>query len=105
MADSDLILTIDPELARRLQTRADAAGLSVETYVRDILRRDAEQPGLAEREPRWEGPLARPPEDDLDQDSAAYADYLDRICDEAERTGGVPFEVFRERLRNLGQRR
>ncbi|AZH13925.1 hypothetical protein EIB18_15275 [Caulobacter vibrioides] len=35
----------------------------------------------------------------------AYADYLDRICDEAERTGGVPFEVFRERLRNLGQRR
>jgi plasmid stability protein len=105
MADDDLILKIDAELAERLQARAKAAGLSVEAYAHDILRRDTEQPGLAEREPRWEGPLARPPEDDLDQDSEAYADYLDRICDEAERTGGVPWEQVEARLRNFGQRR
>jgi plasmid stability protein len=105
MADGDLILKIDPELAERLRARAEAAGQSVEAYARDVLGRDAEQSGVAEREPRWDAPLARLPEDGLEQDSEAYADYLDRICDEAEQTGGVPFEVFRERLRNLGQRR
>lgn len=105
MADGDLILKIDPELAERLRVRAEAAGQSVETYVRAVLGRDAEQSGVAEREPRWDASLARPPEDDLDQNSEAYADYLDRICDDAERTGGVPFEVFRDRIRNLGQRR
>ncbi|MDR6623927.1 FitA-like ribbon-helix-helix domain-containing protein [Caulobacter segnis] len=105
MPDGDLNLKIDPDLAERLRARANAAGQSVEAYARDILWRDAEQSGLAEREPRWDGPLARSPEEDLDQDSEGYADYLDRICDEAERTDGVPFEVFRERLRNLGQRR
>jgi plasmid stability protein len=105
MANDDLILKIDWELAERLQARAKAAGQSVEAYARDILWRDAEASGVAERDPRWEGLSERPPEDDLDQDSEAYADYLDRICEEAERTGGVPFEVFRERLRNLGQRR
>lgn len=104
MADGDLILKIDPELAERLRARAEAVGQSVEAYARDVLVRDAEQSGVAERDSRWDAPLARPPEDDLDQDSEAYADYLDRICDEAERSGGVPFEVFRDRLRNLGQR-
>jgi len=104
MAAGDLILKIDPELAELLRVRAEAAGQSVEAYARDVLGRDAEQSGVAERDPRWGAPLARPPEDDLDQDSEAYADYLDRICDEAERTGGVAFDVFRDRLRNLGQR-
>lgn len=105
MSDGDILLKIDAALAERLQVRAEATGQSVEAYARDILRRDTEQPGLAEREPRWDGPLARPPEDDLDQDSEAYADYLDRICDEAERTGGVPWEQVEARLRNFGQPR
>lgn len=106
MADGDLILTLDAALAERLRIRAEAAGLSVEAYAHDILRRDVDPPGLAESETRWDSRLPpRPPEDDLDQNSKAYSDYIERICDEAERTGGIPFEVFRERLRNLGQRR
>lgn len=106
MADDDLILTLDATLAERLRIRAEAAGLSVEAYAHDILRRDVDPPGLAESETRWDSRLPpRPPEDDLDQNSKAYSDYIERICDEAERTGGIPFEVFRERLRNLGQRR
>ena len=106
MADGDLILTLDATLAQRLRIRAQAAGLSVEAYAHDILRREVDPPGLAESETRWDSRLPpRPPEDDLDQNSKAYSDYIEQICDEAERTGGIPFEVFRERLRNLGQRR
>lgn len=106
MAADDLILTLDAALAQRLRIRAEAAGLSVEAYAHDILRRDVDPPGVAESETRWDSRLPpRPPEDDLDQNSKAYSDYIERICDEAERTGGIPFEVFRERLRNLGQRR
>lgn len=106
MADGELILTLDAALAERLRLRAEAAGLSVEAYAHDILRRDVDPPGLAERETRWDGRLPpRPPEDDLDQNSKAYSDYIERICDEAERTGGVPWEQVRARLRNFGQSR
>jgi hypothetical protein len=30
---------------------------------------------------------------------------MDRICDETLRTGGIPWEQFRERLLNLGKPR
>ncbi|WP_233206612.1 hypothetical protein [Caulobacter sp. FWC2] len=106
MAADDLILTLDAALAERLRIRAEAAGLSVEAYAHDILRRDVDPPGLAESEARWDSRLPpRPPEDDLDQNSKAYSDYIERICDEAERTGGVPWEQVRARLRNFGQPR
>ena len=89
MADGELTLQIDAALAERLRARAEAAGQSVEAYALHLL-------GEGEAAVRTGG---------FGEDSEAYADEIDRICDEAERTGGIPFEVFQARLRNLGQRR
>jgi plasmid stability protein len=86
MADGGLTLTIDEALAERLKARAHAAGQSVEDYARQALNQAAEMPGVSEAE-------------------AAYADEMDRICDETLRTGGIPWEQFRERLLNLGKPR
>ena len=106
MADGELTLTIDAALAERLHARAEAAGQSVEEYALGILRRAVEEPGFRENETRWTGmPVPAPHDNGFGQDADAYTDELDRICDEAERTGGIPFEVFEARLRNLGQRR
>lgn len=105
MTDGDLSLKIDAALAERLRKRAEAAGLGVEEYALDILGREAMPPGLEDNEAQWNGAVDAPYDNGFDEGSEAYADYIDRICDEAERTGGVPFEVFRDRLRNLGQRR
>lgn len=106
MADDGLTLKIDAALAERLRVRAQVAGQSVEEYALAILRRAAEQPGLEDNETPWNGAPPRVVHDNgFGEDAEAYADEIDRICDEAERTGGVPFEVFQERLRNLGQRR
>ena len=85
MADGEITLKIDGALAERLKARASATGQSVEDYARQALNHAAETPGFSEAE-------------------IAYADELDRICDEAERTGGVPLDVFQARLRNLGRR-
>lgn len=85
MADGEITLKIDGALAERLKARASATGQSVKDYARQALNHAAETPGFSEAE-------------------IAYADELDRICDEAERTGGVPFDVFQARLRNLGRR-
>jgi plasmid stability protein len=85
MADGGMTLTIDEALAERLKARAEAAGQSVEDYARQALDLAAEAPGFSEAE-------------------AAYADELDRICDEAERTGGVPWEQVRARLLSFGDR-
>ncbi len=106
MADSDLTLKIDAALAARLRADAEAMGQSVEAYALGLLRRAVEQPGLQDNETPWKGAPAQDPHDNgFGEDAEAYADEIDRICDEAEQTGGVPFEVFRERLRNLGQPR
>lgn len=86
MADGGLTLTIDEALAERLRARAEAAGQSVEDYARQALDQAAETPGFSEAE-------------------IAYADELDRICDETLRTGGIPWEQFRERLLTLGKPR
>jgi len=85
MADGDITLTIDAALAERLKPRAEAAGQSVEDYARQALDQAAEPDGLSEAE-------------------VAYADEIDRICDEAERTGGAPWEDFKARLLGLGNR-
>lgn len=38
MADGDLTLKLDDETAQRLKDAAQAAGLSVDDYVRDLIR-------------------------------------------------------------------
>ena len=86
MADGDIILTIDAALAGRLKPRAEAAGRSIEDYARQALDLAAEPQGLAEPD-------------------AAYWQEIDRICDETERDGGVPWEQVKARLLNFGQKR
>ena len=106
MADGEIILKIDGELAERLRVRAAAAGQSVEEYALEILWRAVEQPGFEEDSVPWNANLARASHDNgFGEDTDAYADEIDRICDEAERTGGVPWEAVQARLRNFGQRR
>jgi plasmid stability protein len=106
MADDAIILKIDGELAERLRVRAAAAGQGVEECALGILRRAVEQPGFAEDTTPWNGALVRAQHDNgFDEDSDAYADELDRICEEALRTGGVPWEQVQARLRNFGQPR
>ena len=86
MADGEITLKIDGALAERLKARASATGQSVEDYARQALDQATETSGFSEAE-------------------IAYADELDRICDETLRTGGIPWEQFRERLLNLGKPR
>lgn len=106
MADDGLTLKIDAALAERIRARAEAAGQTVEDHVLAILSHAVEEPGLEDNETRWSGaPGLIERIGAFNEGSEAYDDQIDRICDEAERTGGVPFEVFQERLRNLGQRR
>jgi plasmid stability protein len=107
MADDDLILTLDATLAQRLRACAEAAGESVEAYALDILGRAVEPPGVEDTEARWDGAPARVPSGNGigEDDDEAYADELDRICQETLRTGGVPWEQVEARLRNLGKPR
>ncbi|PVM93409.1 antitoxin [Caulobacter radicis] len=106
MTDGALIIRIDAARAERLRPFAEAAGLSVEEYALDVLRRAVEQPGLEEADSPWNGSPARVVQDNgFGEDAEAYADELDRIAEEALRTGGIPFEVLQARLRNLGQPR
>ncbi|CAN5338157.1 hypothetical protein BH10PSE3_BH10PSE3_15380 [soil metagenome] len=105
MAGGEIILKIGGELAERLRTRAAAAGQSVEEYALGILWRAVEQPGFEEDSVPWDENRAHASRDNgFREDADAYADEIDRICDEAERTGGVPWEQFRARLMNLGDR-
>lgn len=106
MAKAEFILKIDAALAERLRMRAQASSQSVEDHALGILQRAVAEPGFEESEMPWGGsPVSAVDDRGFDEDSEAYADYIDRICDEAERTGGVPFEVFQARLRSLGQSR
>lgn len=106
MADDAITIRIDPARAERLRILAEAAGQSPEAYVLDVLSRALEQPGLREAESRWNDAPARIARDNgFGEDADAYADELDRIAEEALRTGGIPWEVFQARLRNLGQPR
>lgn len=106
MADGELTLTINAALAERLRARAEAAGQRAEAYALEILRRAVEEPGFRENETQWNGATVRAlPDNGFGEDADAYADELDRICDETLRTGGIPWEQFRERLLNLGKPR
>ena len=101
MSDGDLILKIEPELAERLRARAKAAGQTVEDYALGILRRAVEEPGFGESETSWNGaPRVRFPQRDV-----AYWEDIQRICDETDRDGGIPWEQAEARLRNFGKKR
>jgi plasmid stability protein len=104
MADDDLILKIDPQLAESLRVRAEAAGQSVEEYAFGLLRRAVKKPGFEENEPPWNGALVHALRGSGERD-AAYWEELEAICDEADRTGGVPWEQVEARLLNFGQKR
>ena len=106
MTSDGLTLKIDEALADRLRVRAEAAGQSVEAYALDLLWRAVEQPGLKEAEAPWNGAPARVLRDNgFGEDADAYADEMDRIAEEALKTGGVPWEEVQARLRNFGQPR
>jgi len=85
MADGEITLTIDAALAERLKAVSDGLGKSLDDYARQLL--DA-YTGL---DPR--------------RQDAAYWDDIERICDETERDGGVPWEEVQARLSNFGQKR
>ena len=101
MADDGLTVKIDEALAERFRARAKAAGQTVEAYLIEMLRRVVAEPGFEEKEAPWNGtPVHALPERD-----AAYWRELEAICDEADRTGGVPWEQVEARLLNFGQKR
>jgi len=85
MADGDVTLTIDAALAMRLKAVSDGLGKSLDEYARQLLNAYT---GL---DPR--------------KHDEAYWDELERICDETERDGGVPWEEVQARLSNFGQKR
>jgi plasmid stability protein len=106
VADGALTLKIDAALAQRLRVRAQAAGQSVEEYALGILRRAVEEPGFGESETQWHGASVRAPHDNgFGVRDAAYWQELEAICDEADRTGGIPWEQVEARLLNFGQKR
>ena len=110
MADKDLILRIDSALAANLVARAKAAGQSVEDYALGVLQRTVEQSGLGERgfgenETSWTGGVVDGQAGaGFAERDPAYWRELEAICDEADRTGGVPWEQVEARLRNFGQK-
>ena len=74
MADGDIILTIDAAFAARLQSRAEAAGKSVEAFAAESLD------------------LMFGADRGFD-DSDAHWDEVQRIADAALRDGGIPLEA------------
>lgn len=103
MADDDHTLKIDATLAERLRARAEAAGQSVEDYALDVLRRDVDQPGLAENEASWTGAAVHGQHiAGFVQRDAAYWDEIQRICDETERDGGIPLEDIEQWMKSWG---
>jgi len=106
MANDDLILKIDEALGDSLRTRAEAAGLSVEDYALGVLQRAVEQPGVGENEAPWAGAAVHGWHvEGFRKRDAAYWQDVQRICDETDRDGGVPWEQVEARLRNFGQKR
>jgi len=106
MTDGGLTLVIDAALADRLRARAKAVGQTVEDYALGILRRVVEEPGFGESETQWGGaPAGDPHERGFGERDVAYWQELEAICDEADRTGGIPWEQVQARLLNFGQKR
>ncbi|WP_146197947.1 antitoxin [Caulobacter endophyticus] len=85
MADGDHTLKINAALAERLRAVSDGLGKSVDEYATQLL--DA----FTGLDPR--------------KHDEAYWGEVQRICDETERDGGIPWEQAQTRLRNFGQQR
>jgi hypothetical protein len=85
MADGDHTLKINAALAERLKAVSDDLGKSVDEYAAQLL--DA----FTGLDPR--------------KHDEAYWEDVQRICDETERDGGIPWEQVEARLRNFGQKR
>jgi hypothetical protein len=85
MADGDHTLKINAALAERLKAVSGDLGKSLDEYATQLL--DAFT-GLDPRK----------------HDEAYWTD-VQRICDETERDGGIPWEQVETRLRNFGQKR
>lgn len=105
MTDGGITLKIDAPLAESLRIRAKAAGLTVEEYALGILRRAVEEPGFGESETQWNGAQTPIHDSGPDKRDAVYWRELEAICDEADRTGGVPWDQVEARLLNFGQKR
>jgi hypothetical protein len=86
VADDGFTVQIDDDLAEDVRAAAAAKGIPVEMFVRDALTSHV----FAEVE--WS----------MDPDPAID----ERIAEETLRRGdGIPWEVFRERLKTFGHRR
>ena len=85
MADGDHTLKINAALAERLKAVSDELGKSLDDYATQLL--DA----FTGLDPR--------------KHDEAYWDDVQRICDETERDGGIPWEQVQVKLRNFGQKR
>lgn len=85
MADGDHTLKINAALAERLKAVSGGLGKSLDEYATQLL--DA----FTGLDPR--------------KHDEAYWEDVQRICDETERDGGVPWEQVEARLRNFGQKR
>lgn len=83
MADGELTLTLNAEMARRLREAAELAGMSAEDLGAEILALGLEDPPL-----------------DRDHDPAIDS----RIVDEAIARGdSMPLPEFRERMKRFGR--
>lgn len=85
MADGDHTLKINAALAERMKAVSDDLGKSLDDYATQLL--DA----FTGLDPR--------------KHDEAYWQEVQRICDETERDGGIPWEQAQARLRNFGQKR
>ncbi|TCS07504.1 antitoxin [Caulobacter sp. BK020] len=85
MADGDHTLKINAALAERMKAVSDDLGKSLDEYATQLL--DA----FTGLDPR--------------KHDEAYWEEVQRICDETERDGGIPWEQAQARLRNFGQKR
>jgi len=93
MTDGAFILKIDAEGAERLKARAEAAGQSLEDYALHALDVATDPPGVAEQSVAF------------GERSPTYWRELEAICDEADKTGGIPWEQVEARLLNFGKMR
>ncbi|HWU14603.1 MAG TPA: antitoxin [Caulobacter sp.] len=85
MADGDHTLKINAALAERMKAVSGGLGKSLDEYATQLL--DA----FTGLDPR--------------KHDEAYWEEVQRICDETERDGGIPWEQVQARLRNFGQKR
>jgi hypothetical protein len=86
MAEGDITLTIDAALAERLKTVSKGLGKSPNDYARQLL----------------DAYIGLDPLKEDQEESQAYWDNIQRICDETERDGGIRLEDMERWMRSWG---